>query len=141
MKVNLGVFCQNSNDWERVLSGDYSRPPATPDHVNLERALALGDLAEPWGFDGISAPEHFGTPYGMSPNPLQTLTYFAARTKHISLGTMVAVVPWWNPIRLAHQIAYLDVLSNGRYTTIGFGRGIAKSEFEAVNVPREESRE
>ena len=54
---------------------------------------------------------------------------------------MVAVVPWWNPIRLAHQIAYLDLVSKGRYTTIGLGRGVAKSEFEAVGVPREQSRE
>jgi alkanesulfonate monooxygenase SsuD/methylene tetrahydromethanopterin reductase-like flavin-dependent oxidoreductase (luciferase family) len=141
MKVNLGVFCHNSKDWDRVLAGDYSHGPETPDHVFLERALALGDMAEPLGFDGIWAPEHFGTPYGMTPNPLQTLTYFAGRTERVSLGTMVAVVPWWNPVRLAHQIAYLDIVSKGRYTTIGLGRGVAKSEFEAVGVPREESRD
>src|SRR6202043_349232 len=57
------------------------------------------------------------------------------------LGTMVAVAPWWNPVRLAHQIAYLDIVSNGRYTTIGLGRGVSKAEFEGVGVPREESRE
>jgi len=61
MKVNLGVFCHNSKDWDRVLSGDYSRPAETPDHVFLDRAIALGELAEPLGFDGIWAPEHFGT--------------------------------------------------------------------------------
>ena len=42
---------------------------------------------------------------------------------------------------MAHQIAYLDIVSNGRYTTIGLGRGVAKSEFDAVGVPREESRQ
>ena len=141
MKVNLGVFCHNSKDWDRVLSGDYSSPPETPDHVFLDRAIALGELAEPLGFDGIWAPEHFGTPYGMTPNPIQTLTYFAGRTERLTFGSMVAVVPWWNPVRLAHQIAYLDLVSKGRYTTIGLGRGVAKSEFEAVGVPREESRE
>jgi alkanesulfonate monooxygenase SsuD/methylene tetrahydromethanopterin reductase-like flavin-dependent oxidoreductase (luciferase family) len=141
MKVNLGVFCHNSKDWDRVIAGDYSRPPETPDHVFLERAIALGDLAEPLGFDGIWAPEHFGTPYGMTPNPIQTLTYFAGRTERVTFGTMVAVVPWWNPIRLAHQIAYLDAISKGRFQTIGLGRGVAKQEFEAVGVPREESRE
>jgi alkanesulfonate monooxygenase SsuD/methylene tetrahydromethanopterin reductase-like flavin-dependent oxidoreductase (luciferase family) len=141
VKVNLGVFCHNSKDWDRVLSGDFSRPPETPDHVLLDRALALGDLAEPLGFDGIWAPEHFGTPYGMTPNPLQVLTYFAGRTERICLGTMVAVAPWWHPVRLAHQIAYLDLISRGRYTTIGLGRGVSKSEFEAVGVPREESRQ
>ncbi len=141
MKVNFGVFAHNSRDWERVQAGDYSRPPATPDYELVQRAFALADLAEPLGFDGIWAPEHQGTPYGMTPNPLQALTYFAARTRHISLGSMVVVTPWWNPIRLAHQIAYLDILSNGRYDTIGLGRGVSKSEFAAVGVPREESRQ
>ena len=141
MKVNIGVFAHNAKDWERVQSHDYSRPPETPDWQFVQRAFALADLAEPLGFDGIWAPEHQGTPYGMTPNPIQTLTYFAGRTKHITFGTMVAVAPWWHPIRLAHQIAYLDIVSNGRYTTIGLGRGVAKSEFDAVGVPREESRQ
>ncbi|HTV96135.1 MAG TPA: LLM class flavin-dependent oxidoreductase [Steroidobacteraceae bacterium] len=141
MRVNLGVFAHNSKDWERVMSGDFSGPPGTPDHEFVEAGLALGDLAEPLGFDGIWAPEHQGTPYGMTPNPLQVLTYFAGRTERVSLGTMVAVAPWWHPVRLAHQIAYLDIVSKGRYTTIGLGRGVAKSEFDAVGVPREESRQ
>lgn len=141
MKVNIGVFAHNAKDWERVQSGDYSRPVQTPDHVFVRKAFALADLAEPLGFDGIWAPEHQGTPYGMTPNPIQALTYFAGRTKSLSLGTMVAVAPWWHPIRLAHQIAYLDIISNGRYETIGLGRGVAKSEFEAVGVPREQSRQ
>ena len=42
MKVNIGVFAHNSKDWERVQSGDFSRPPATPAHVFVERGLALG---------------------------------------------------------------------------------------------------
>jgi alkanesulfonate monooxygenase SsuD/methylene tetrahydromethanopterin reductase-like flavin-dependent oxidoreductase (luciferase family) len=141
MKVNIGVFAHNSKDWERVQSGDFSRPPATPDYQLVQAGLALGDLAEPLGFDGIWAPDHSGTPYGMTPNPIQTLTYFAGRTERISFGTMVVVAPWWHPVRLAHQIAYLDIVSNGRYNTIGLGRGIAKSEFDAVGVLREQSRQ
>ena len=141
MKVNLGTGAQNSHDWDRVLAGDFSSPPETPDWQCVEGALALGDLAEPLGFDGIWFPEHCGTPYGMTPNPIQALTYFAGRTERVGLGTFVAVAPWWNPVRLAHQIAYLDILSKGRYNTIGIGRGVSKSEFDAVGVPREESRE
>ena len=141
MKVNIGVFSHNAKDWERVQRKDYSKPADTADWVFVEKAFALADLAEPLGFDGIWAPEHQGTPYGMTPNPIQALTYFAGRSEKLNLGTMVAVAPWWHPIRLAHQIAYLDILSNGRYTTIGLGRGVAKSEFDAVGVPREESRQ
>ncbi|MBX9921311.1 MAG: LLM class flavin-dependent oxidoreductase, partial [Mycolicibacterium frederiksbergense] len=99
MKVNLGTGAQNSNDWERVMAGDFSTPAATPDYQCVQAALALGDLAEPLGFDGIWFPEHQGTPYGMTPNPIQALTYFAGRTERVSLGTFVAVAPWWNPVR------------------------------------------
>jgi alkanesulfonate monooxygenase SsuD/methylene tetrahydromethanopterin reductase-like flavin-dependent oxidoreductase (luciferase family) len=53
---------------------------------------------------------------------------------------MVIVAPWWNPVRLAHQIAYLDITSKGRFDTIGLGRGVSRTEFDAVGVPREESR-
>ncbi|MBW8753981.1 MAG: LLM class flavin-dependent oxidoreductase [Sphingomonadales bacterium] len=140
MKVNLGLSSQSADDWDRVLAGDFSRPPAIPDWRWVESTLAMGDLAEPLGFDGIWAPQHFGSPYGMVPNPLQLLTWFAGRTEWISFGTFVIVAPWWHPVQLAHEIAYLDILTNGRLTTIGLGRGVAKREFDAVGVPREEAR-
>lgn len=141
MKVNLGFGAHNSQDWERVLAGDFGRPPATPDWECVQGTLAIADLAEPLGYDGIWMPEHCGTPYGMTPNPIQALSYFAGRTERISLGTFVVVAPWWYPVRLAHQIAYLDIISDGRYNTIGIGRGVSKGEFDAVGVPREESRQ
>lgn len=141
MKVNLGFGAHNSHDWERVLAADFGHPPATPDWECVQATLAIADLAEPLGFDGIWMPEHCGTPYGMTPNPIQALSYFAGRTERVSLGTFVVVAPWWHPVRLAHQIAYLDILSNGRYNTIGIGRGVSKGEFDAVGVPREESRQ
>jgi alkanesulfonate monooxygenase SsuD/methylene tetrahydromethanopterin reductase-like flavin-dependent oxidoreductase (luciferase family) len=141
MKVNLGVASMNSKDWERIARADFDNAPETADWEVVQTALALGDLAEPLGFDGIWVPEHFGTPYGMTPNPLQVLGYFAGRTERVNFGTQLVILPWWNPIRLAHQIAYLDIISNGRYTTIGVGRGVAKSEFDSLGVPREESFE
>ncbi|BDB39868.1 MULTISPECIES: LLM class flavin-dependent oxidoreductase [Mycobacterium] len=141
MKVNLGFGAHNSHDWDRVLAEDFSQPPATPDWECVQSTLAIADLAEPLGFDGIWMPEHCGTPYGMTPNPIQALSYFAGRTERVSLGTFVVVAPWWHPVRLAHQIAYLDIISNGRYDTIGIGRGVSKGEFDAVGVPREESRQ
>ncbi|MCW2660829.1 MAG: luciferase [Mycobacterium sp.] len=141
MKVNLGFGAHNSHDWDRVLAGDFGHPPATPDWECVQATLAIADLAEPLGFDGIWMPEHCGTPYGMTPNPIQALSYFAGRTERVNLGTFVVVAPWWHPVRLAHQIAYLDILSDGRYTTIGIGRGVSKGEFDAVGVPREESRQ
>ena len=141
MKVNIGVFAHNSKDWDRIQSGKLQDFPPRPDFECVQAGLVIGDLAEKLGFDGIWAPEHFGSPYGMSPNPLQVLSYFAGRTERVTFGTMVIVAPWWNPVRLAHQIAYLDILSSGRYTVIGLGRGVSKEEFGALGVPREESRQ
>lgn len=141
MKVNLGITAMNTTDWDRVLAGDYSRPPVIPDSEIVDGTIEIGKLAEPLGFDGLWVSEHFGSPYGMTPNPLQALAYFAGRTERISFGTMLVIVPWWNPIQLAHQIAYLDLLSKGRYTVIGVGRGVAKAEFEALGIPRGDSFE
>ena len=59
MRVNIGVFAHNAKDWERVQSGDYSRPAEVPDWQFVQRAFGLADLAEPLGFDGIWAPERF----------------------------------------------------------------------------------
>lgn len=139
LKVNIGIVPGNSEDWDRVMAKDWNSPMKTPDWENMQAAFGIGALAEPLGFDGVWAAEHFGTPYGQSPNPLMALAYFAGRTERITFGTMLLIVPWWNPIRLAHQIAFLDIMSNGRYETIGIGRGVAKSEFASLGVPREES--
>ena len=105
----------------------------------LAEHLALGDLAEPLGFDSLFGLEHHFTGYSMSPSPLQLLTYFAGRTKRITLGTCVIVLPWQDPIRVAEQIAYLDLLCGGR-CIFGFGRGAASVEYAGFRIPMEEAR-
>jgi alkanesulfonate monooxygenase SsuD/methylene tetrahydromethanopterin reductase-like flavin-dependent oxidoreductase (luciferase family) len=101
--------------------------------------LALGDLAEPLGFDSLFALEHHFTGYAMSPSPTQLLSYFAGRTRRITLGTAVIVLPWHDPVRVAEEIALLDVLSGGR-CLFGFGRGAASVEYAGMRVPMEEAR-
>ncbi len=101
--------------------------------------LALGDLAEPLGFDSIFALEHHFTGYAMSPSPTQLLSYFAGRTKRVALGTAVIVLPWHDPVRVAEQIALLDILSHGR-CVFGFGRGAATVEYAGFRIPMEEAR-
>jgi alkanesulfonate monooxygenase SsuD/methylene tetrahydromethanopterin reductase-like flavin-dependent oxidoreductase (luciferase family) len=101
--------------------------------------LALGDLAEPLGFDSVFALEHHFTGYAMSPSPTQLLSYIAGRTRRITLGTAVIVLPWHDPVRVAEEIALLDVLSNGR-CVFGFGRGAASVEYSGFRVPMEEAR-
>lgn len=101
--------------------------------------LALGDLAEPLGFDSLFALEHHFTGYAMSPAPTQLLSYFAGRTRRIMLGTAVIVLPWHDPIRVAEQIALLDVMCGGR-CMFGFGRGAASAEYAGFRIPMEEAR-
>ena len=113
--------------------------PGRPDAALYHEHMALGDLAEPLGFDSLFALEHHFTGYSMSPAPLQLLSYYAVRTHKITLGTCVIVLPWHDPIRVAEQIALLDVLSGGR-TLMGFGRGAATTEYEGFRIPMGEAR-
>ena len=101
--------------------------------------MALGDLAEPLGFDSLWALEHHFTGYAMSPSPTQLLSYYAGRTKRVTLGTCVIVLPWHDPVRVAEQIALLDVMSGGR-CLFGFGRGAASVEYAGFRIPMEEAR-
>ena len=101
--------------------------------------LAIGDLAEPLGFDSIFALEHHFTGYSMSPQPTQLLAYFAGRTRRVKLGTAVIVLPWHDPVRVAEMIAHLDILCGGR-CLFGFGRGAARVEYAGFRVPMEEAR-
>jgi alkanesulfonate monooxygenase SsuD/methylene tetrahydromethanopterin reductase-like flavin-dependent oxidoreductase (luciferase family) len=101
--------------------------------------FALGDLAEPLGFDSLFALEHHFTGYAMSPAPLQLLAYFAGRTRRIALGTAVIVLPWYDPIRVAEGIALLDIMCGGR-CLFGFGRGAASVEYEGMRIPMGEAR-
>lgn len=113
--------------------------PGRSDAAVLHDHLAVADLAEPLGFDSLFGLEHHFTGYSMSPNPLQLLTYYAAKTKRITLGTCVIVLPWHDPIRVAEQIAYLDILCGGR-CLFGFGRGAASAEYAGFRIPMEEAR-
>lgn len=102
--------------------------------------IHLADLAEPLGFDSIWGVEHHFTNYTMCPDVLQFLTFMAGRTEHVHLGSMVAVLPWHDPVRLAEQILMLDNLSHGRLV-LGLGRGTGKVEFDGLRVPMSEARQ
>jgi len=121
MKVGMSVFMQNANNkWS--------------DYEVYRNDLRLADQAEPLGFDSIWSVEHHFTPYTMVPDVVQFLTFMAGRTTKIELGTMVIVLPWHDPVRVAEQIAMLDLLSNGRII-IGFGRGAATVEYKVFRLP------
>ena len=113
---------------------------ALPDAEVYRQELRLAEMAEPCGFDSIWSVEHHFTDYTMCPDVLQFLTYMAGKTHHVKLGTMVLVLPWHDPMRVAEQIALLDHLSGGRLI-LGLGRGLARVEYEGFRVDQNEGRQ
>ncbi len=81
-------------------------------------------------FDGDPWPEIFATVY----DPIEMLTFAAARTRKVKLGTSVMSALFQNPVTLARRFATLDRLSDGR-AIAGIGQGDFRDEFEAANVP------
>ncbi len=139
MHCGVMVTGYNQGDWERLMKEDYDRPPTISDAANMDDTLYMGELVEPLGFDSIWATEHYDSAYSMQPNPLQYLSYWAGRTRRVDMGTAVIVAPWWNPIRLAHEISMLDILLQGRRLHLGIGRGIAPHEYASLGYPIDQS--
>ncbi|MGK0171224.1 MAG: alkanesulfonate monooxygenase SsuD [Gammaproteobacteria bacterium] len=104
-----------------------------------QNELRLAELAEPLGFDSVWSVEHHFTDYTMCPDVTQFLSYMAAKTESIGLGSMVVVLPWHDPVRVAEQISMLDNMSNGRMI-LGIGRGLGRVEFDGFRVDMGESR-
>src|SRR5246127_1506456 len=125
MKVGIALNCLHQ--------------PGRSDAAVMTEHMAWGALAEPLGFDSLFALEHHFTGYAMSPAPTQLLAYYAGRTRRITLGTAVIVLPWHDPVRVAEQIALLDILCGGR-CLFGFGRGAASVEYEGFRIPLEAAR-
>ena len=115
-------------------------PGIRSDDAIYHDELSLIDLIEPLGFDSMVCVEHHFSAYAMIPNNLQLLSYVAGRTRRIQLVTAVIVLPWHDPIRVAEEVATLDVLSGGR-AIFGFGRGSAPMEYEGFGVRMDESRQ
>jgi alkanesulfonate monooxygenase SsuD/methylene tetrahydromethanopterin reductase-like flavin-dependent oxidoreductase (luciferase family) len=141
MKVGAMVTSYNQRDWDRLLAEDYSTAPALPDAEIVDATFQLGDMVEPLGYDSIWCAEHYGSAYSMQSNPIQWLTYWAARTERIDVGSAVLVLPWWQPVKLAHEIAMLDLMLRGRKFNVGVGRGVSAHEYANFGIDREESRE
>jgi alkanesulfonate monooxygenase SsuD/methylene tetrahydromethanopterin reductase-like flavin-dependent oxidoreductase (luciferase family) len=94
--------------------------------------------AEALGYHSTFAVEHHFTGFGQVSATLNLLTYLAAQTSTLRLGTAVMVLPWHNPVLLAEQAATLDLLSGGRLD-FGVGKGYRYNEFEGFGMPMEEA--
>lgn len=139
MKVGVHFNWQNHTDWDRFLAKQPG-PPKITDQEIYDEELKLAELVEPLGFDSYWAIDHHFTPYVMTGGALQHLTFMAGRTSRLDFGTMIVVLPWYDPLVLADQISVLDNLLQGRRLTLGIGRGAAIREFDAFRVPMSEAR-
>ena len=96
-----------------------------------ERLLRpIGNVQQPGGGPPQPLPESYGVAY----EPLETLSYVAALTSTIKLGTSVIDALFHPPVVLARRFATLDQFSGGRVVA-GLGQGWMREEFEAAGVP------
>ena len=121
--MKIGYFC-NTTNWKKE-----------PYTKILNNARDIATYCDKNNWDSIWFTEHHLNHEGMEScaNPLMLCTDIAARTKQIRLGQACNVITFWNPIRLAEDIATLDNLSNGR-VEVGVGRGIYGREALHLNI-------
>ncbi len=94
--------------------------------------------AEALGYHSTFLVEHHFTGYGQVSASLTLLTWVAAKTRSLRLGTAVLVLPWHNPVLVAEQAATIDLLSGGRLD-FGVGKGYRHNEFVGFAIPMEEA--
>jgi len=92
--------------------------------------------AEELGFDSVWMEEHHAVTNHYWPSPLTVLAGFATRTSRVRLGTNILVAPFYHPVRLAEEVAMLDVMSGGRFT-LGIAIGYKPDEFALYGVDLE----
>ena len=102
------------------------------------RAFARIQIMEQTGYDCVWLAEHHFNTYSVCPSINVMATHVAARTRTLRIGLAVSLAAFYNPLRLAEEVALVDVLSGGRVNW-GAGRGFDRVEFEAFGVPVEES--
>lgn len=114
-------------------------PEGTDPYRIIAETTEQAQYGEELGFQGAWLAEHHFSRYGLGSSSLILAAHIAARTSTIRLGTAVLVPPLHHPVRLAEDIAMLDVTSGGR-VDVGFGRGSAGYEYHGFNLDRAESQ-
>ena len=104
-----------------------------------ERGMERIRIMDQSGYDGVWLAEHHFTDYSVCPSIHMMALHAAHQTSHLRIGTAVSLAPLYHPLRLAEEVALLDVLTEGRVNW-GVGRGFEESEFTALGVPLSESQ-
>ncbi len=120
----------------------FENPVGKTEHQIIKEQMSLMYEAETLGFDSVWPAEHHFSEYGYCASPQVSLAAVAARTSRIRLGTGVVVLPFHNPVRVAEDFAFLDLMSDGR-VDLGVGRGYQPMEYRGFGMEgsQAESRE
>jgi alkanesulfonate monooxygenase SsuD/methylene tetrahydromethanopterin reductase-like flavin-dependent oxidoreductase (luciferase family) len=118
----------------------FHQHPGWSERDVFEYNIELVEFLEEMGFDGMWAAEHHFRDYGLCNNIPGLLSFMAARTSKLRLGTGIVVLPLHNPVLVAEEIAQLDMLSNGR-VNFGVGRGYQSGEFDRFGIDITEARD
>ena len=118
------------------LAYDFRNPPgsAISNPVLYAQALDQVVLAEGWGYDVVWFTEHHFVDDGYLPSWVPVAGAVFGRTTRMRVSTDIAILPFYNPLRLAEDVAVLDNLSGGRIE-LGVGIGYAPHEFAAFGIP------
>jgi alkanesulfonate monooxygenase SsuD/methylene tetrahydromethanopterin reductase-like flavin-dependent oxidoreductase (luciferase family) len=103
-----------------------------------QRAFQRIDVMERTGYDAVWLAEHHFSTYSICPSIHMMGTHIAARTERLRIGTAVSLAPFYHPLRLAEEVALLDVLSGGRVNW-GAGRGFDPTEHRCFGVTSKHS--
>src|SRR5262249_58348951 len=106
-------------------------------HAGVAREILRADEL---GYDyAWVAEHHFSNEYGIMPDVFVYASYLAALTKRIKIGTAVVTLPLANPLRVAENAAFVDILSGGRFA-LGLGSGYRQYELDGVGIGFEARR-
>lgn len=115
---------------ELVLINDMRAPEFGASRSELfDATLSIAEWADALGFDVLGLGEHHNSDDGYNPSPLILASAMAARTKQIRIRSAVLLASCYDPVRLAEDVAVLQILSRGRYE-LGLGFGYRRVEFE-----------
>ena len=103
-----------------------------------ERALERIEVMDQTGYDAVWLAEHHFSGYSVCPSVHLMAMHVASRTKRLRIGTAITLAAFYHPLRIAEEVALLDILSGGRVNW-GAGRGFDPVEFENFGVPMSES--
>ena len=125
MKFGLIFDFRNPAQWRRPWAEFYAR------------TLDLAVEAEARGYDHVWLTEHHFVDDGYLPSIVPVAAAIAARTTRIRIGSDIMILPFQDPVRIAEDLAVVDILSGGRFD-LGVGAGYRAEEFRAIGMSARE---